>query len=163
MPSNLLSASTQGIGNPGYCVLSFTGTSPSIPNYSVSFIPTICHVVNIQYAPIQKINMAVGGQVHVWQPSTAEPISFPVAFDGLPWNQDIFSSTGRATDGYQDLLSFVRYTLNYHANTFTLMTPDGQIETCRYIKGIETFTEAQGISPKQRFYSGQLDFIRVIT
>lgn len=162
MPTSSLSSTTQSIGNPGYLVLSYAGGTGGT-DVAVSFIPTLARMVNPQYAPLQKINVAVNGSVHVWQyGANLEPLYFPLEFTDLPWSQDVFSATGRHTAGYADLLSFLRYTLNYHEKTCTLLTPDGQLDEVRYMNGIESFREAAGATNKQQFWTGQILFWRVI-
>lgn len=83
-------------------------------------------------------------------------------FVDLP--QDDYDSTTQRirTEGYTSLLSFIRTTLNYHQNICTITTPDGFIETMRYVGGIETFQEAVGQVNKQKFWSGTISWDRVI-
>lgn len=160
MPQAWGSATTQSVGNPGFLILtcfeSATGNS-----VSVSFNPTLCKMVQPQFGPLQKVNVAVGGQFHIFQLSDNEPLVFPVEFMDLPWNSS--DQNPEPTQGYADLLSFVRYTLNYWASTCQITTPDGMVETVRYNGGIDTFREAEGRSQRAQRWTGNIQFVRVLS
>jgi hypothetical protein len=159
MPQDSLSSLTQSVGNAGYLVLQridITGASPTV---SVSFVPTLAKMVHPQHSPLQYINVAVGGSIHTYQYSTNEPLTWTVIFQDLPFfDNDILQPV--VTQGFQALQSFIRYTLNYCANPCIMTTPDGYIETMRYINGLETFAEAEGQTQKVQRWSGQLVFSR---
>ena len=169
MATPSLSAPGQGVGFAGYCVLSYQDPT-GLNNVAVSFLPTLVRMTQPQYASLQKVNMAINGTVHIFQFATQEPLTWPLDFQDLPYNEQFtpggggpVGGIGRPTNGYLDLLSFVRTTLNYSEKTLTIQTPDGQIETVRYLRGIEQFQEAAGQTQRAQFWTGQLVFTRVIT
>ena len=156
---------TQSVGNPGYTILQFLESGGH--SISVSFAPTLMRFVNPRYSPHQKVNIAANGSVHVFQVATTEMFELPFEIQDLQWfdNNAMENPLFPTGDGAESLLSFVRYTLNYHENTFVLTTPDGQIETARYMGGIDSLVEASqnSRSQKREFYTGTLTFWRVIT
>ena len=157
------SSVTQSIGNPGPLILTCYASNVAIPSVSVSFHNALCYMTQPQYAPVQHVNIAVNFSVHVFQVATTEQLVLPVHFQDLPWD-DSPNDPREQTDGYMSLLSFIRYTLNYHASTFAVTTPDGQIEpVCRYMGGVESFVEAEGRSQRAQRWTGNLTFWRVIT
>ena len=163
MPQSSLSSTIQMIGNPGPLIFSCAGSNPGLPVVSVSFHNTLSKIVQPQYAPVQHVNVAVNFSLHIFQLSPAEQLVFPVQFLDLPWD-DTPADPRELTDGYRSLLSFIRWTLNYHASTFSVTTPDGQVEpTCRYMGGIESFVEAEGRSQRAQRWTGNLTLWRVIT
>ncbi len=130
---------------------------------SVSFLPTLVKMVQPQYAPLQKINIALNGAIHIFQYGTEETLVWPIDVTDLPYDQQAAQYIGHPTDGFLDLLSFIRSTVNYTAYQFTVLTPDGQIEAVRYLKGIDQFREAAGQTNRAQFWTGQLTLMRVIT
>ena len=162
MATPSLSAAGQGIGFPGYLVLSYQDPL-GLNNVAVSFLPTLVQMVNPQYAPLQKINVAINGAIHIFSFGPQELLTWPLDFRDLPYDQQAASRIGHPTQTYNDLLSFVRTTLNYSEKTCTALTPDGQIETVRYIRGLDQFHEAAGQTNRAQFWTGQLVFTRVIT
>ncbi len=163
MPQASLSSTTQMIGNPGPLILACAASNAAMPTVSVSFHNALCRVTQPQYAPVQHVNIAANFSVHVFQLASSEQLVFPVQFQDLPWDDMPNEPSSRQTDGYASLLSFIRYTLNYHVSTFAITTPDGQIEPlCRYMGGIDTFVEAEGRSQRAQRWTGNLTFWRVI-
>ena len=159
-----LSSTTQSIGNPGYLILTYPDPLGGGNNLSVSFHPGLARFVQPRYSPHQKVNIAVDGAIHVFQVATTEMFEMPLIFQDLPFF-DTPTDPREPTEGLQTLFSFVRTTLNYHQYTCTLTTPDGQIETVRYMGGIDSFEEASQnnrAARAQRYY-GTLTFWRVIT
>lgn len=162
MPQLSLSATTQIIGNPGPLIFTCPGSNPGDASVSVSFSPALCRMTQPQYAPAQHVNIAANYSIHVFQLATSEQLILPIQFLDLPW-ADTGDDPREPTDGFISLLSFVRWTLNYHASTFSVTTPDGQIEAvCRYMGGIESFTEAEGRSQRAQRWTGNLLIWRVI-
>jgi len=155
------SATDRSVGNAGLLTLSYIDTTGAGNNISVSFVPTLVRMTNPQYSPFQHVNVAVNGSVHIFQLATTEQLAMPVVFTDLPWDSTNIPSSV-LTNGFNDLQSFIRYTLNYHENTCILTTPDGQIETVRYMNGMDGFQEATGNTNKVRFWTGTLTFWRVI-
>lgn len=162
MATPSLSSTTQSIGHAGMLTLSFIDPTGAGNFTSVSFIPTLAKFINPQFSPIQHVNVAVNGSVHIFQLGLNEIFKLNFIFTDLPYSQAVFANTGRFTDGFGDLLSFIRFTLNYHEKTCVATTPDGAIEVVRYMKGIDSFVEATGMTQKVEFYSGQLEFWRKI-
>lgn len=163
MAQNSLSSTTQSVGNPGYLILQFLESGGHA--ISVSFSPALARFVQPRYSPHQKVNIAVNGSVHIFQVAPSEQFELPIIFQDLPFFDVGDGEPGAPTEGYQTLLSFVRTTLNYHENTCLMTTPDGQIETVRYMGGADSFEEASqnNRAPKAQRYYGTLTFWRVIT
>ena len=161
MATPSLSAPGQGVGFAGYCVLSYQDPQ-GLLNVAVSFLPTLVQMVNPQYAPLQKLNIALNGAVHIFEYGPQELLTWPLTFTDVPYDQGAAQHIGHPTQTYRDLLSFVRTTLNYSEKVCTVQTPDGQIETVRYLRGLEQFQEAAGHTTRAQFWTGQLVFTRVI-
>ena len=161
MATPSVSAPGQGVGNTGYCVLSWADPL-GLDNVSISFLPTLCKIVNHQYAPLQKTNISINGTIHVLQYGPQELLQWVLEMQDLPYDIQASRRIGHPTDGFVDLLSFVRTTVNYTAKPFTCMTPDGQIEQVRYMKGLETFREAAGATNRAQFWTGTLTVMRII-
>lgn len=161
MATPSLSAADQGVGFPGYCVLSFQDPQ-GLNNVSVSFIPTLARMVAPQFAAIQKVNISLNGTVHIFQYSTAEQLAWPLEFTDLPYDIGTAQYIPHSTDCFVDLLSFIRTTVNYSESPFTVLTPDGQIENVRYLRGLDQFREAAGQTNRAQFWTGQLFVRRVI-
>ena len=162
MATPSLSSLTQGVGFPGYCVLSWSDPT-GLGNVSVSFLPTLVRMVQPQFTPLQKVNIAIGGQIHVFQYSSNEPLAWPLDITDLPYDTQASQRLPQRTAGFMDLLSFIRTTVNYSEKVFTVLVPDGQIETVRYLKGLEQFREAAGQTNRAQFWTGQLLVTRIIT
>ncbi len=163
MPQSSLSSTLQFIGSPGPLILSCPASNVGEPAVSVSFHNGLCRMTQPQYAPAQHVNIAANFSIHVFQLATSEQLVLPIKFLDLPWD-DSPTDPREITDGYASLLSFVRYTLNYHASTFSVTTPDGMVEpVCRYMGGIEGFVEAEGRSERAQRWSGDLLIWRVVT
>src|SRR3990167_1036240 len=154
-------ASGQSVGNPGWCVLRWDADDGTGTTVSVSFSPVFARSLDYQLSPIQRVNAAVNGSVHVLQLCGAEIFNLPIEFVNLPWDDS--DPTLQAGQGFASLMSFIRYTINYHAETFSLTTPDGVVETVRYLGGLDVFREAQGQTQKHNRWDGQLLLTRVIT
>lgn len=150
-----------GVGNTGYCVLSWADPL-GLANVSVSFLPTLCKIVAPQYSPLQKTNISINGTAHIFIYGTQETLMWPLEVTDLPYDLQASRNIGHATDGYHDLLSFVRTTVNYSEKPFTVLSPDGLVEQVRYIKGLESFREAAGMTNKAQFYTGTLTVMRII-
>src|SRR5262245_63992660 len=97
---------TQGVGFPGYCVLSWLNVT-DYTHVSVSFLPTLVRLVQPQYAPLQKVNVSINGTVHIFQYGTQELLTWPLEFRDLPWDVQASRNLGKATDGFADLVSFI--------------------------------------------------------
>ncbi len=163
MPQDSLSATTQSIGNPGYCVLSWYDPSGTGATVSVSFTPAYVRITQLEYAPFQKINVAVNGKLHVYQLAGNENLVIPTIWHDLSFFDGTTDPRGNYTQGLQSLLSFVRTTLNYYQNSCVLMTPDGFLEHVNYFGGLETFQEAsdgQNQSPRAQRWAGQISWLR---
>jgi len=161
MPQNFVSVAGQSVGSPGLCVLSWSDPAGLNP-VSVSFLPTLVRIVQHQFTPLQKVNMSINGTVHVFQFGTQEPLKWQLEFVDLPYNNVTARFIGHPTQGFEDLLSFVRQTINYGEKVFTVLHPDGQVETMRYLAGIDQFREAAGQTNKLGFWTGNLTVTRVI-
>ena len=133
-----------------------------LANVSVSFIPTLVKMVQPTYTPLQKTNISLNGTIFIFQYGPQEPLTWPLEFDSLPYDIQQSRRIGHTTDGFLDLLSFVRTTVNYSEKPFTVVTPDGLVEQVRYLKGIETFREAAGQTAKAQFWTGTLTVMRII-
>ena len=164
MAQDSLSSTTQSVGNPGYMILQYLDPSGGGNNISVSFIAPMAKFVQPMYSPHQKVNIAINGGIYTFQLATTEMLEMPLVFQDLPFFDVHVGEPGAPTQGVQSLLSFIRFTLNYHQNTCILTTPDGQIETVRYMGGAESFVEAdqQNRAPKAQRYVGTVTFWRVV-
>ena len=161
MPQAFGSAANQSVGSPGYLILTCFDASGTGASVSVSFNPTLCTMTQYQLQPLQRVNVAVNGSIHVYQLSDNEPFTMSVDFKDLPWDDSFVNP--EPTEGFATLLSFVRTTLNYYASTFQVITPDGILEICRYMGGIDGFREAEGRSQRAQRWTGNLQFTRVLT
>lgn len=161
MATSSLSATDRSVGAAGYMTFSYIPTSAGDSSVSVSFSPAFVRMTNPQYSPFQHVNVAVNGAVHIFQLATTEQLAMPLQFTDLPW--DVTAAPDDSGDGFLALQNFVRYTLNYHEKTFLMTTPDGQIETCRYMNGLDSFQEATGNTNKVQFWTGALTVWRVIS
>jgi len=162
MPQDPASAVSQWVGNPGYLVLSWAG-GVGVCNISVSFTPAYVRCPQFEYAPLQRINLSVNGTLHVFEIATNETLTLPTIWHDLPFFDGTTDPRGNYTQGLKSLLSFVRYTLSYYANSCTIMTPDGMIENVQYWGGLESFQEAsdgQNISPRAGRWAGSISFLR---
>ena len=163
MAQDSISSTTQEVGNAGMLRLAFYDSTGTRSTISVSFHPGLALFTQPRYQPHQKVNVAVNGSIHVFQLANTEAFELPITFRDLPFF-DTPADPREQTDGLQSLFSFVRYTLNYHANICELTTPDGQIETVRYMGGLDSFEEASQNNRSQRAqrYFGTMTFWRVI-
>lgn len=161
MPTPWGSATTQSIGNPGYCVFSWYDSTGGVPNVACSFNPTLCKIVQFAFHPLQHVNTAVGGQTYVFQLSTNEILNINVIFESLPWSDSDVNP--EPTAGFESLLSFIRTTINYHEKTFTVLFPDGQVEEVRYMGGLDAFQEAAGRAQRAQRWDGTINLTRNIT
>jgi hypothetical protein len=119
------------------------------------------------YTPLQVVHVAVAGQFHVFQFSRHEPLQLPVEFEDLPWDDvtdQMIEANGvvRPLAGFDSLQRFIRFTLNYHSSVCYIASPDGQIETVRYLGGLDSFREAEGRSQRAMRWTGTLHFGRFI-
>jgi hypothetical protein len=161
MPQAWGSATGVGVGNPGYCVFSWHDSTGAVGNIALSFNPTLCKIVQFGFHPLQHVNTAVGGQTYVFQLSTNEILNINVIFESLPWQDS--DANPEPTAGFESLLSFIRTTINYHQEVFTVLFPDGQVETVRYIGGIDAFQEAGGRAQRAQRWDGTINVTRNIT
>ncbi len=156
------SAANQSIGNPGPCIFQYPDPSGNGIVTSVSFHPAYVQHVSRMYSPFQKVNLAVNGAMHVFQLANGEQFEIVLEVHDLP----MFDAANpvEPTQGLQSLLSFIRYTINYHAKEFTLITPDGLVEQVRYVNGCDSLKEAEfgntNISKKAQRWAGQFVFLR---
>lgn len=162
MPQESATTSLQSIGNAGPLILAYVDPTGARATVSVSFIPTYARMTRPQPSALQVVNVAIGGQIHVYELSRNEPLTWTVEFLELPYlDHDVLQPI--PTQGYTALQSFIRYTLSYAMNPCRVTSPDGFIETMRYVGGLDSFAEAQGQSQKVTRWNGQLVFARDIT
>lgn len=161
MPQQFGSAANQSIGNAGYLILTCFDASGTGASVSVSFNPTLCTMTQYQLQPLQRVNVAVNGSIHVYQLSDNEPFTMSVDFKDLPWDDSFVNP--EPTEGFATLMSFVRTTLNYYASTMQMITPDGILEIVRYGGGLDGFREAEGRSQRAQRWTGTISFNRVLT
>lgn len=162
MPQDPASAGSQWVGNPGYLVLSCLPVD-TISGVSVSFTPAYVRCPQFEYAPLQRINLSVNGTLHVFEIATNETLTLPTIWHDLPFFDGTADPRGNYTQGLKSLLSFIRYTLSYYANSCTIMTPDGFIEHVQYYGGIDSFQEGsdgQNMSPRSQRWAGSISWIR---
>lgn len=162
MPQESATTSLQSIGNAGPLILAYIDPTGARATVSVSFIPTYAKMTHPQPSALQVVNVAVGGQIHVYELSRNEPLTWTVEFVELPYLDNDLRQT-IPTQGYLALQSFIRYTLSYAMNPCHITSPDGYLETMRYLGGLDSFTEAQGQSQKVQRWNGMLTFGRDIT
>ena len=155
------SATVAAVGSASFMVLAWLDPSGAGHDVVLGFNPTLAKIVQPQYSPLQVINVAVGGQFHVFQLSPREPLHIPAEFEDLPWDDQI-TDPAEPTYGFNSLQHFIRYTINYHSSVCYLQYPDGQIETVRYLGGLDSFREAEGRSQKAQRWTGTLLFGRFI-
>lgn len=141
----------------GPLILSIAGSVSNPGGTSISFNPALVHMTKPVYAPIQRINVADNGKVHIFQLSTNEELRWDLEFEDLPYFDDL---EREQTQGFSTLRSFIRNALNYSQILIDITSPDGEVENMRYIQGIETFIEAAGQSRKKGRWTGTLHFRR---
>ena len=151
----------QAVGNPSFLVLTWTDPAETGRQIILGFNPTLTKIVQWEYMPLQIPTIAVGGQFFVLELSPNEPRRFMLECEDLPWD-DQTTDPAEPTRGFNSLQHFVRYTLNYHSSACALLTPDGQIETVRYLGGLDSFREAEGRSQKAQRWTGTLLFGREV-
>ena len=161
MAQSFVSSSIQSVGNPGFCIFQFIDptTSPYVVTSSVSFSNAKAVIYQPMFAPIQRVNLSESGQTFIFQLSTNEELTFDVQFQELPYDD----SPVEQSQGFATLRDFVRFNLNYSQFGVIVTAPDGFIETCRYIKGLESFQEAKGQSQKRQRWAGTMTFRRLFT
>ena len=166
MAQDSLSSTTQGIGNPGFLEMRCLDSTGAGNDAVVLFNPTYARVVNPQYAAFQHVNISVNGSVHIFEYSSNENLSWPVEFQNLP-STNLLTDPRELSMGYLDLLSFIRYSTNYAQSTFVVTSPDGYIETMRYMNGIDTMAESdagqRNTAQRAQRWAGVLNFLRVLT
>lgn len=160
MAQDFVSSTTQSIGNPGWLTLLWTASGGTGSTVSVSFSPVFAHSLQYQLSPIQKVNVAVTGGLHIFQLGTQEIFNLPIEFTNLPWDDN--DPAPNAGQGFASLMSYIRYVLNYHQYTCLLTTPDGIQEQVRYLGGLDAFREASGQAQKHNRWDGTVLFTRVI-
>ena len=102
-------------------VLSWSSGATSV---SVSFTPAYVRCPQFEYAPMQRINLSVNGTLHVYEVATNESLILPTIWHDLPYFDQADDPRGNYTQGLKSLLSFIRYTLNYYANSVIITPPD---------------------------------------
>lgn len=166
MAQDSLSSTTQRIGNAGQLVLTCLDTTGGGNNTVVTFSPAYARIVQPIFAPFQRVNMSVEGGFHVFQYSSNEALTWSIEFFNLP-SFDALGDPRELSQGYLSLLSFVRYTLGYHASTCQILSPDGFIEpSMRLLGGWETFAEAdagqKNTAQRAQRWAGILSFGRTL-
>jgi hypothetical protein len=151
----------QDFHNPGYLILTWNPPAAglgAVQAVTLQINPAHAWIVQPQYAPIQRINIADNGKIHVFQLSTAEELHYTIEIRDLPYDDNPVPQL--VTNGFQSLRHFIRSTLNYSQELVTITTPDGEVEVMRYVGGIETMVEAAGQAQRHLYWSGQLNFRR---
>jgi hypothetical protein len=140
------SALTQSFADPGQLILAwFDPDNPGAPAaVTVSFNAGHAVLLQPQFAPIQRINVADNGRIYVLQLSANEELHWSINFQALPWEDDTHPDMGRNTAGMQSLRRFIRDTLNYSEQQVQITSPDGEIEVMLYVGGLETAVEGSG-------------------
>lgn len=126
---------------------------------SITFNPALVRIVQRQYFPLQRTHVAESGQVWVYAISTNVELVLPMEFEDIP---TAAVSTGVVTHGYDDLVSFVTFTLGFSRETFVVNDADGNNYVVRYMSGLETFREAEGRSQRAGRWTGTLQLRKVI-
>lgn len=162
MPQDSLSSPIYSTLNPGPLRLEchdVTGLGPSV---AIEFVASLVRMTRPEPRPIQHVNVALNGALHIFELSENEPLTWPINFMDIPYFDD--TPPHKVTAGYKTLQSFVRWTLGYSISFCTITTPDGFLETMRYTGGLETFEEAASGSRSQRGqrWTGTLTFVRVL-
>lgn len=153
--------SGQSVGAPAWCIFTWTASTGTGSTVSVSFNPGHARSLQYQLSPLQKVNVAVNGSVKIFQLGTQEVFNLPIEFVDLAWDDNDPAPNGG--QGFLALMSFIRYTINYHEETFTLITPDGVQETVRYLGGLDSFREMSGQAQRHNRWNGNIFLTRVIT
>lgn len=165
MPQDSLSSTTQSIGNVGLTILTCQDNAGTGADVTIQLNPTYARMVNPQYAPRQHVNVSLEGGWHIFQYSGNEPLIWPMEIMNLP-SFDLLGDPREQSQGYLTLLSFIRYTLNYHQSTCIITNADGFIETMRYAGGIDSLAEAdrgQGnTAQRAQRWAGTLTWVRVL-
>ena len=166
MAQDSLSSTTQGIGNPGSLVLTCFDAMGGGNNVVLSFSPVYARIVNPQPAPHQHLNVSVEGGFHVFQYSVNESLTWNIEFNNLP-SIDGLDDPRELSQGYLSLLSFIRITLNYHASTCQVLSPDGYLEpSMKYLGGIDSLAEAdagqRNTAQRAQRWAGVISFGRTL-
>ena len=163
MPQDSLSSTTQSIGNAGLLTMVCLDSTGGGNNIELQFNPTYARITNFQYAPFQHVNMSAEGRIHTFQYSENEALTWNIFFQDLP-SFSLRNDPREQSDGVIALLDFIRYTLGYHASTTIVTSPDGYIETMRYMDGVASFIEYEGSNRAQRAqrWAGTLTMARVL-
>jgi hypothetical protein len=154
-------ASGQSVEAPAWCIFRWDADDGTGATVSVSFNPGHARSLQYQLSPLQKVNIAVNNSVHIFQLAPQEPFQIPIEFVDIGWADDDPAPNGG--QGFLALMSFIRYTLNYHEETFQVTTPDGVVEQVRYMGGLDSFREAAGQAQKHNRWNGTIFLTRVIT
>ncbi len=164
MPQDSLSSTTQNIGNAGPLRLTCLDKSGAGNDIQIAFNPAYAKITVNAFAPIQHVNRALNGSLWVFSLSVNEPLTWNLAFQDIP-SFDALTDAREQTQGYLSLLSFIRYTLEYHVSTAVIESPDGFIETMRLIGGIESLEEAGQQTRAQRAqrWGGTVTFTRAFS
>lgn len=164
MATDPASSSSQSIGNPGMLVLSFTQTTGTGASLSVSFSPVYARCVQLEYGPLCRVNLTANGLLIPYEWSSNEELVLPTIWHDLPTDDKLSDARENYTQGYTTLLSFIRTTLSYYANSCTLVTPDGMIEHVHYWGGADSFVEAEGanVTQKKGRWAGTVTFLRCL-
>src|SRR5262252_3527625 len=103
---------TQDFHTPGALILTWTSSDTlTVPSVTVQINPALVRLVQPQFAPIQRINVADNGKVHVFQLSSNEELHLPIEIHNLHF--DDFTPAGAGLNGFNTLRNFIRSTLNY--------------------------------------------------
>ena len=163
MPQESTSSTTQSIGNTGPLRLTCLDAGGGGNNVQIYFNPTYAKITANAYTPIQHVNRALNGGLWIFQLSTNEPLTWTIQFQDIP-SFDALTDPRELTYGYISLLSYIRYTLEYHVSTTLIESPDGFIETMRLAEGagIASLEEAGQQTRAQRAqrWGGSLAFTR---
>lgn len=165
MAQDSLSSTTQSIGNAGPLSLTCLDATGGGNNVVVQFNATYARIVTPQYAAFQHVNRSLEGGYHIFRYSTNESLFWPIEFANLP-SLNLLTDPREQSMGVLDLLSFIRVTLDYSASTCIAVSPDGYIETVRYLDGITSLAEAdagqRNTAQRALRWAGTINFTRVI-
>jgi hypothetical protein len=166
MPQDSLSSLTAGIGNAQQLVMVCVDVTGAGNDALVRFNPTYARIVQPILSPFQHVNMSLDGGFHVFQYSTNEALTWNIEFQNLP-SFDGSTDARELSMGMLDLRSFIRYSLNYHASTCVIYSPDGFIEpSMKYLGGIETLAEAdagqRNTAQRAQRWAGIISFGRTL-
>lgn len=118
-------------------ILSHPTTSPTT---TLTFLPSLVSLTNPQRTFVQHFHVATGGNSYVFSPGGATLVSNQILPVDIRWLPE---DDGGGYTGWAALRTFIRTTLEAAKEFCTLVDPDGDSYTVRYLRGVESMVEVQ--------------------